>query len=379
MSNDYLSLAVSSVQRLHPYTPGKPIEELQRETGIPAEQIIKLASNETSMPPSTRVIEAIQFELGNLTRYPDDNGYRLKHKLHERFGVDVDGITLGNGSNSLLTLIAQVFLAPGRNAVFSQYAFSAYASATISTGAEGREVPAQEWGHDLDAMARAVDANTRIVFITNPNNPTGTWFDREALESFLDKVPKSTLVVLDEAYIEYADDPELPDGLKYLQHHANLIVCRTFCKAYGLAGLRIGYAASSKHIAQILHRVRQPFNVNCLAQAAACAALDDEEHLSLGLRSNRLGLALLHSGLSQLGLSWIPSKTNFVTVDLERPARPIYESLLRAGIIVRPLSSYGMPNHLRISVGTETEIARFLSTLHQIVSKRTPDADQRTL
>ncbi|HEJ2711979.1 TPA: histidinol-phosphate transaminase, partial [Pseudomonas aeruginosa] len=365
---DYLSLAVSEVRQLAPYVPGKAIEELERETGLRADEIIKLASNESPLPPNPRVVSAIQRALGQITRYPDGNGFVLKRKLAQKFGLDPAGITLGNGSNDLLIMIAQAFLREGRNAVMGQYAFSVYASATASVGALVREVPAKGYGNDLDQILTAIDQHTRVVFIANPNNPTGTWFDRDTFGDFMSKVPHETLVVLDEAYIEYADDPALPNGLDYLSEHPNLIVCRSLCKAYGLAGLRVGYAASSAQLADVLNRVRQPFNVNCLALAAACAALDDDAYLELGRRINREGLQQLREGLSQLGLSWLPSRTNFVTVDFAAPAVPVYEALLAKGIIVRPLAGYGMPNHLRISVGLDSENGRLLDALGEILS-----------
>jgi histidinol-phosphate aminotransferase len=347
--------------------PGKAIEELERETGLAAHDIIKLASNESPLGTSPRVAAAILKELSQITRYPDGNGFRFKRKLGEKFGLECDRITIGNGSNDLLIMMAQAFLSSGRNAVFSQYAFSVYASATIATGAEAREVPARAWANDLDGILKAIDLNTRIVFIANPNNPTGTWFDRDAFEAFLDRVPLETIVVLDEAYIEYSDDPTLPNGLDYVDRYPNLVVCRSLCKAYGLAGLRIGYAVSTGQIADILNRVRQPFNVNSLAIAAACAALDDGDYLEMGRAVNRSGLAQLQSGLSGLGLAWIQSRTNFVTVDLGRSAGPMYAALLSKGIIVRPLAGYGMPNHLRVSVGLEAENTRFLDALGQIL------------
>jgi histidinol-phosphate aminotransferase len=369
MTIDYLSLAVSDIKHLAPYVPGKAIEELEREAGLHASEIVKLASNESPLMANPRVIAAIQDELAHITRYPDGNGFRLKSKLSERFGLQVEGITLGNGSNDLLIMVAQAFLRGGRNAVFSKYAFAVYASATRATGAEAREVDARDWGNDLERMLAAIDENTRVVFIANPNNPTGTWFDRAAFESFLSRVPERTLVVLDEAYIEYADDPSLPNGLDYLKAHQNLIVCRSLCKAYGLAGLRVGYAASSPQIADILNRVRQPFNVNSLALAGACAAIDDEAYLEMGRQVNRQGLAQLQEGLTRLGLSWIPSRTNFVAVDFSRPARRIYSALLSKGVITRPLDGYGMPNHLRISVGMTPENTRVLEALRVILDE----------
>lgn len=364
---NYLSLAVSEVNRLAPYVPGKAIDELVRETGRSAESIIKLASNESPLAVNPNVLRAIQQELQTITRYPDGTGYRLKGKLRDKFGLNPDGLTLGNGSNELLITIAQAFLCAGRNAVFSQYAFSVYASATTATGAQAREVRAREWGNDLDLILKAIDQDTRVVFIANPNNPTGTWFECAQFEAFMDRVPLETLVVLDEAYIEYAEDPALPDGLIYLSRYRNLIVTRSLCKAYGLAGLRVGYAASSPEIADILNRVRQPFNVNSLALAGACAALDDDDYLRQGREVNRQGLKQLQDGFSRLGVKWIPSRTNFVTADFERPAKAIYEALLAEGIIIRPMDGYGMPHHLRISVGLESENSRLLATLDSIL------------
>lgn len=369
MTINFLSLAVSEVHRLAPYVPGKAIEELERETGRSADNIIKLASNESPLAPNPNVIRAIEQALQGITRYPDGTGYRLKSKLGEKFGLNPDGLTLGNGSNELLITIAQAFLCAGRNAVFSQYAFSVYASATIAAGAQTREVPAREWGNDLELILKAIDRETRVVFLANPNNPTGTWFERDQFEAFINRVPPETLLVLDEAYIEYAEDPALPNGLDYLSRYPNLIVTRSLCKAYGLAGLRVGYAASSPEIAEILNRVRQPFNVNSLALAGACAALEDEDYLRQGREVNRQGLQQLKNGFTQLGIAWIPSRTNFLTVDFERPARPIYEALLAEGIIVRPMDGYGMPHHLRISVGLESENTRLLAALDRIFRK----------
>src|SRR5690606_37575861 len=258
MSCDFLTLAQPGVQKLSPYVPGKPVDELARELGLDPAKIVKLASNENPLGPSPRALEAIRGELAELTRYPDGNGFELKRKLAERYGVAPAQVTLGNGSNDILELVARAYLAPGLNAVFSEHAFAVYPIATQAVGAQGKVVPAKDWGHDLDAMLAAIDDNTRVVFIANPNNPTGTWFGPDALEAFLAKVPESVLVVLDEAYIEYAEGDELPDGLDYLARYPNLLVSRTFSKAYGLAALRVGYAISSPAIADVLNRVRQP-------------------------------------------------------------------------------------------------------------------------
>jgi histidinol-phosphate aminotransferase len=367
MSSDFLALAVPGVQKLSPYVPGKPVETLARELGLDPAGIVKLASNENPLGPSPRALEAIRAALGEITRYPDGSGFALKAKLAERFGLRSEQITLGNGSNDILDLVARAWLAPGRNAVFSQYAFAVYPISTQAVGAEGRVVPARDYGHDLEAMLAAIDDNTRVVFIANPNNPTGTWFGPAALEAFLDRVPADVLVVLDEAYIEFTEPGELPNGLDYVARYPNLLVSRTLCKAYGLAGLRVGYAVSSVQIADVLNRVRQPFNVNSLALVAACAALDDSEYLEAGRRLNRAGMAQLEAGLAALGLRWIPSRGNFLAVDFARDAAPINQALLERGVIVRPVAGYGLPNFLRISIGTEAENARLLEALAQVL------------
>ncbi|WP_287815046.1 histidinol-phosphate transaminase, partial [Pseudomonas sp.] len=271
--SDFLALAQSGVQQLSPYVPGKPVDELARELNLDPASIVKLASNENPLGASPKVREAIANELAELTRYPDGNGFELKARLAERCRVQANQVTLGNGSNDILELVARAYLAPGLNAVFSEHAFAVYPIVTQAVGAQARVVAAKEWGHDLPAMLAAIDANTRIVFVANPNNPTGTWFNAQALQAFLRDVPSDVLVVLDEAYIEYATGGDLPDGLDYLAEFPNLLVSRTFSKAYGLAALRVGYALSSPVIADVLNRVRQPFNVNSLALAAACAAL----------------------------------------------------------------------------------------------------------
>ncbi|MCZ4130183.1 histidinol-phosphate transaminase [Stutzerimonas balearica] len=369
MSCDFLALAQPGVQKLSPYVPGKPVDELARELGLAPETIVKLASNENPLGPSPRVLEAVRQALPELTRYPDGNGFTLKQSLAHRYGVAPEQITLGNGSNDILELVARAFLAPGLNAVFSAHAFAVYPIATQAAGAQGKVVPARDWGHDLDAMLAAIDAQTRVIFLANPNNPTGTWFGAEALERFLAQVPEQVLVVLDEAYIEYAEGSELPDGLAYLAQYPNLLVSRTFSKAYGLAALRVGYAISSPRIADVLNRVRQPFNVNSLALAAACAALEDEDYLRASREANTAGMRQLEAGFRALGLSWIPSRGNFIAVDFARDAAPVNQALLHEGVIVRPVAGYGMPTFLRVSIGTEAENARLLDALQQVLAR----------
>lgn len=369
MSCDFLALAQPGVQKLSPYVPGKPVDELARELDIDPSGIVKLASNENPLGPSPKALDAIRAELAELTRYPDGNGFELKRRLAERCGVAPAQVTLGNGSNDILDLVARAYLAPGLNAVFSEYAFAVYPIATQAVGAVGKVVPARDFGHDLPAMLAAIDSNTRVVFIANPNNPTGTWFGPAALESFLAQVPENVLVVLDEAYIEYAEGDELPDGLDYLARYPNLLVSRTFSKAYGLASLRVGYGLSSAQVADVLNRVRQPFNVNSLALAAACAVLDDADYLAESRRINDAGMLQLEEGFRALGLMWIPSKGNFIAVDFGRDAAPINAALLREGVILRPVGGYGMPTFLRVSIGLPAENARCLDALAKVLAR----------
>lgn len=369
MSCDFLALALPGVQKLSPYVPGKPVDELARELNLDPAGIVKLASNENPLGPSPKALAAIQNELAELTRYPDGNGFVLKEALARHYNLNLEQITLGNGSNDILEMVAHAWLGPGLNAVFSAHAFAVYPIATQAVGAQGKVVPAKDWGHDLEALLAAIDDHTRVVFIANPNNPTGTWFGPQALEQFLQQVPSRVLVVLDEAYIEYAEGDELPDGMQFLAAYPNLLVSRTFSKAYGLAALRVGYAASSPEIAAVLNRVRQPFNVNSLALAAATAALEDVDYLQRSRQANTAGMQQLEVGLKALGLSWIPSRGNFIAVDFGRDAAPINQALLHRGVIVRPVAGYAMPSFLRVSIGTEQENARFLQALHEVLSQ----------
>ena len=369
MTADFLALAQPGVQKLSPYVPGKPVDELARELGIDPAHIIKLASNENPLGASPKALAAIRDELAELTRYPDGNGFELKKRLAERCRVQASQVTLGNGSNDILELVARAYLAPGLNAVFSEFAFAIYPIVTQAVGADAHVAPAKDWGHDLPAMLAAIDSNTRVVFIANPNNPTGSWFGPDALNTFLAAVSEHVLVVLDEAYIEYAQGAELPDGLNYLSDFPNLLVSRTFSKAYGLASLRVGYGLSSPAVADVLNRVRQPFNVNSFALAAACAALDDVEYVTRSRQLNEVGMEQLEGGLRLLGLGWIPSKGNFIAVDLGRESASVYQGLLREGVIVRPVGGYGMPNHLRVSIGLPQENTRFLEALTKVLAR----------
>lgn len=365
MSCDFLALANSGVQELHPYQAGKPIEELQRELGL--SRVVKLASNENPLGPSAKVIEACQKAAAEIVRYPDSNGFALKAQLSTRLDVSARQITLGNGSNDILDLIARVFLASGTSAVFSRHAFIVYPIAVKACGGRAIVTPAKNWGHDLQAMAAAIEPDTRLIFIANPNNPTGTSVAKDELEAFLERVPGNVIVVLDEAYIEFVEDEHSVDGIQLLKRYSNLIVTRTFSKAYGLAGLRVGYSISHPDIADLLNRVRAPFNVNSLGLAAAQAVLDDEHYLAESRRINREGMAMLEKGLNKLALPFIPSSGNFLAIELPQPAMPVYQALLREGVIVRPVGVYEMPDHLRVSIGLPEENQIFLNALEKVL------------
>ena len=372
MKKHFQSLAVPGVQQLKPYLPGKPIEELERELGIA--NSIKLASNENPLGPSPLALDAARQVMGEINFYPDGGGHKLAQALAEKHQVDASCITLGNGSNDVLELIARAFLSPCLSAVYSEYAFAVYPIVTQAVGAEHKvasALPADHatmpYGHDLSAMADQVATNTRVIFLANPNNPTGTWLDVAELEAFIAAQSEDVIVVLDEAYYEYMPDALKPDSNAWLQRYPNLIITRTFSKIYGLAGLRIGYGVSHPDVADLLNRVRQPFNTNLPAQAAALAALGDNAHLQNSIRLNTEGLQQLSDGMESLGLSAIPSIGNFITVDMGRDAAPIYNALLHQGVIVRPLANYQMPRHLRISIGTAKQNQRLLDSLKVVL------------
>ncbi|WP_019616298.1 histidinol-phosphate transaminase [Psychromonas ossibalaenae] len=365
MSCDYLTVANSGVQKLHPYQAGKPTDELERELGI--SNIVKLASNENPLGLSESVKAAVQKELSELTRYPDANGYYLKQALAEKYSVDLNQITLGNGSNDLLELIARAFVSCDNEVIFAQHAFVVYPIVTQAIGASAVVVPAKNYGHDLDAMAEAVTDKTALIFIANPNNPTGTFLEQDEIKSFLAKIPDQVLVVLDEAYFEYAPSERRGNAIAWIEQFPNLIISRTFSKAYGLAGLRVGYSISNPQIADILNRVRQPFNCNALALKAAETILQDEKYLEQSIALNNAGMADLSRFFSENGLEYIPSMGNFITVNVGRSGDKVYQELLQEGVIVRPISGYGLPEHLRISIGTQAENQRFKQALIKVL------------
>ena len=367
------------VQALRPYQPGKPIAELQREYGV--SDVIKLASNENPLGLSPKVLAAMQREFADLARYPDGNGFALKQALAAKHGVELSQITLGNGSSDPLEFVVRVLVQPGDEVLFSEHAFAMYPIVTQAASAKAVMTQAKDWGHDLDAMLAAITDRTRVIFIANPNNPTGTWLGEEELEAFIAAVPSRIAVVVDEAYFEYASDPALralqsakdyPDASQWLGRYPNLMVTRTFSKAYGLAGLRVGYSLSHPDMANLMNRIRPPFNVNSLALAAACAGLEDVEHVRKGVALNTEQMAVVTTAAQQMGLGFIPSVGNFVCIDVADPSvgrdgAAVYDALLHEGVIVRPVANYGMPRHLRVTLGLPEENARFLAALAKVL------------
>ena len=352
--------AHEGIEKLKPYQPGKPISELERELGIT--DIVKLASNENPLGCSDKVKEAVAAELTEIGRYPDGGGFILKDQVHAQFGVAHNCITLGNGSNDLLEIFARAFVSEKDSVVYSQHAFAVYGLVTQAINAEAIEVPAKGFSHDLDAMAKAVKANTKLIFIANPNNPTGTWFEEAEFDAFMQKIPANVIVVLDEAYVEYY--PENFNSLKFLAQYPNLIISRTMSKCYGLAALRVGFALASAEVTDFLNRIRQPFNVNHLAMVAAVAALKDDVFIEKSREVNKAGMAQLEAGFEQLGLNYVPSRANFILVDIQTDPAQTFNALLKEGVIVRPV---GIANHLRVSIGTEAENAKFLVALAKVL------------
>lgn len=354
------------IRAIAPYQPGKPIDELARELGLDASRIVKLASNENPLGASPKALFAIDAAMDTLARYPDGSGFDLKAALVAKLNVDVAQVVLGNGSNDVLEMAARAFLSPATSAVFSEHAFAVYPLATLAVGATGITAPARDYGHDLSAMLAAIRADTRMVFIANPNNPTGTLLSNADILAFLEQVPSQVVVVLDEAYGEYLPPELQSDALTWLARFPNLIVTRTFSKAYGLAGLRVGYALASAAVADMLNRVRQPFNVNSLALVAATAALNDDEFIARSYALNQLGMRQLTQGLRLLDIDYIPSYANFLAIRIGN-ATAMYRRLLEHGVIVRPIGNYGMPEYLRVSIGLAAENNQFLQALEDAI------------
>jgi histidinol-phosphate aminotransferase len=355
-------LAPAHVRAIAAYVPGKPIAETARELGMPESAILKLASNENPLGSSPRAMEALRGALGDLAWYPDGSGHDLKAAISAKLAVRPENVVLGNGSNDVLELVARAFLTPSDSAVYSQHAFMVYPLVVQAIGACRIEVRALDHGHDLEAMAAAIRPDTKIVFLANPNNPTGTFLPWDAVRAFVERAPSSVLVVLDEAYGEYLPPERQSPTAAWIATFPNLVISRTLSKAYGLAGLRVGFGLAHPEVAELMNRVRQPFNVNHLAMVAACAALGDDAFIAESRRVNAAGLEQLARGFGRLALDFIPSSGNFVAVHVGDAAR-IYASLLRQGVIVRPVANYGMPEYLRVTVGTPAQNERFLAAL----------------
>ena len=370
MSCDVLELAAPGVRALQPYQPGKPESELRREYGL--SEIVKLASNENPLGPSPKALAAAREALAGIARYPDGNGFELKAVLAAHHRVPESQVTLGNGSNDLLEMIARAFLTPQHEAVFSEHAFAVYPLATLACSATARVAKANgpdhamPYGHDLDAMAALVNDRTRVVFVANHNNPTGTWLNSDELEAFVAQLPAHVIVVIDEAYTEYVDQNGYSSAIDWVARYPNLVVTRTFSKIYGLAGLRVGYAVSKPEVADLLNRVRQPFNVNMPAQTAAVAALADSAHIERSRTTNQAGLEQLRQAFERMGAGYLPTVGNFICARFDRPGREIFQALLPKGVIIRPIDNYGLPEYVRITIGTERENQILLDALQSL-------------
>lgn len=368
MTSSFLELATSGVQKLTPYQPGKPVDELERELGI--SNSIKLASNENPLGPSQLALDAIIKVLPTINYYPDGGGFALSNKLAEKHQLDASCITLGNGSNDILELVTRAFLTSQHSAVFSEYSFAVYPIVVQAVGAKARVATAyaenhetMPLGHDPEALLAQIDDTTRIVFIANPNNPTGTWLTPAVLEEFFNNIADNIIIVLDLAYTEYMDEDIKPPIKQWLKKFPNLLVTQTFSKVYALAGLRIGYSISSPEIANILNRVRQPFNTNMLAQAAAMASLDDVEHVNKSVTMNNAGKLFLQTAFADMELNYLPTMGNFISVNVRQNGLALYQKMLHEGVIVRPVANYNMPDYLRITIGTLQQNERFVETL----------------
>jgi histidinol-phosphate aminotransferase len=359
-----IDLVPEYIRSLIPYEPGKPIEEVEREYGIA--NSVKLASNENPLGPSPLALAAIRAKLEDVHLYPDGDCFYLKSGLTKKLGVTPERLIFGNGSNEIIELAARTFLRPGDEAVMAEQAFVVYQLIVQAVGAKSKQVPLRNYTHDLSAIADAVSGQTRMVFLANPNNPTGTIFRRTEWEKFLTKVSPDVLLIVDEAYFEYVEDGEYPDSLQYHAPDRALLTLRTFSKLYGLAGLRIGYGVAPAELIAMMQRVRQPFNVNAPAQWGALAALDDAEHVKKSLQVNREGLDYLQGEFKKLGLEFVPSQGNFILVRVGR-GQEVFQQLLGQGVIVRPMGGYRFPEHVRVTVGTSAENRKFIEALQKVI------------
>jgi histidinol-phosphate aminotransferase len=355
------------VQKLRPYVPGKPIEEVEREYGVT--NVIKLASNENPLGPSPKAIEAIRDAAAGLALYPDGACYSLTRALAQRWEVAPEQIIVGNGSDEIIHYLGLAYLLPGDELLTGDPSFVRYEAAAVLNQAEFVVTPLKEHAFDLHAMADRLGPKTRMVFVANPNNPTGTMVGRRPIERFLDRCPEETIVVMDEAYYEYVDEPDYPDSVAYVREGRNVVVLRTFSKIYALAGLRVGYGIARPEIIAALHQVREPFNVNTLAQAAALASLDDPEQVPRSRAANSAGRHYLCGEFKRLGLSWVPTQANFILVNVGRPCRPVFEARLRRGVIIRTGDIFGLPTFLRVTIGREDDNRRFIAALEAVLSE----------
>ena len=360
-----LPLVNDAFLTLKPYPPGKPISETERELGITG--CIKLASNENPLGPSPKAVAAVSDILKSLHDYPDGGGYYLKDRLAEFVGYGTDHIILGNGTNELIEMLIRTCIRPGENMVYAEQSFIAYKLCGLSANAEIIEVPLKDMRYDLEAMAAAMNEKTKLVFIANPNNPTGTYVSKAEMDAFMKAVPEQVIVVLDEAYLEYVDAPDYPSALDYLEMRDRVMVTRTFSKCYGLAGLRVGYGVAKPELIDFLNRGRQPFNCNSLAQAGALAALDDQAHVDASVELNNSERTRLSAALSERGLGVVPSQANFILVDFKRDGAQVYQDMLQKGVIIRPMGGYGLTTFGRISIGTKPQNDRMLSVLDEVL------------
>ncbi|HHU50923.1 MAG TPA: histidinol-phosphate transaminase [Firmicutes bacterium] len=364
---EYDSLIRREILEISPYVPGKPVDEVRRELGIT--DVIKLASNENPLGPSPKGRTAVSEVLSELHIYPDGNSFYLKQALAAKLGVKVEELIIGNGSDEIIKLLAEAFFRPGDEVVISEHTFGEYAYAAHLMGAKIRRAPAgQDFGHDLEQMAAAVTERTKAVFICNPNNPTGTMITKDELEKFISSVPSQVLIVLDQAYFEYVEDPAYPDGIDYIGD-GRVLVLRTFSKIYGLAGLRVGYGIGAAGLISYLNRVKEPFNVNIPAQAAARAALEDTEFLAKSKKLNQDGIAFLTAGFTELGLDYVPTQANFILFATPYHSKDVFQRMLEKGVIVRTGDIFGLPKYIRVTVGTEEQNERFLKALKEVLSE----------
>ena len=354
------------IETIHPYQGGKPIDEVQREFGI--DDIIKLASNENPLGPSPLAKEAIKRAAAKVNLYPDGNAYYFKNELAEHLGVAPNYLIFGNGSNDVLQIVGETYISPGDEVIYSESAFVVYMVVSKICGAKSVVTPRRDYAHDLDAMADAITDATKVIFIANPNNPTGTMVTKDETERLMARVPDDVLVVFDEAYYEYVERPDYPQTLPYVEEGRNVIITRTFSKIYGLAGLRIGYGIAKPETIEMMNRVRQPFNCNLIAQAAGRAALNDADHVRRSLELNAVGKAYLYERLARFGLEYVETEGNFILVELGRSGQEVTDALMRKGVIVRPMAAYGFPDAVRVTIGKSDENKRFIAALQEVLN-----------